>query len=73
MIIPQRHKGSQPRISHSGIIQFKKRYSGTMHEPKHETKQAEADICLNCTREKCCGTRKCFERMKNERENRCII
>lgn len=66
MIIPQRHKGSQPRISRSGIIQTKKRYSGTMHEPKHTTKQAEADICLNCTREKCCGTRKCFERMKGE-------
>ena len=66
MILPQRHKGSQPRISRSGIIQTKKRYSGTMHEPKHTTKQAEADICLNCTREKCCGTRKCFERMKGE-------
>lgn len=66
MIYPQRHKGSQPRVSHSGIIQSKKRYSGNMHEPKHTTKQTEADICLNCTRDKCCGTRKCFERMKGE-------
>lgn len=64
MIIPQRHKGSQPRVSYSGIIQSKKRYSGNQNEPKHETKQSEADVCLNCTREKCYGTRKCFERTK---------
>lgn len=67
MIMPHRHKTSQPLVSHSGIIQSKKLYSGNMHEPKRETKQTEADICLNCTRDKCCGTRKCFESMKFER------
>lgn len=66
MILLQRHKGSQPRVSHAGIIQSKKRYSGNIHEPKHTTKRTEADICLNCTRAKCCGTRKCFERMKGD-------
>lgn len=66
MILLQRHKGSQSRVSHAGIIQSKKRYSGNIHEPKHTTKQTEADICLNCTRAKCCGTRKCFERMKGD-------
>ena len=66
MIITYRHKTSQQLVSQSGIIQSKKRYSGNMHEPTRETKQTEADICLNCTREKCCGTRKCFERMKEE-------
>ena len=67
MIITYRHKTSQQLVSQSGIIQSKKRYSGNTHEPKRETKQTEADICLNCTREKCCGTRKCFDRMKGGR------
>lgn len=66
MIITYRHKTSQQLVSQSGIIQSKKRYAGNTHEPKRETKQTEADICLNCTREKCCGTIKCFERMKGE-------
>ena len=67
MTLLHQHNPFQQFLSHSGIIQSKKRYSGNMHEPKHETKQTEADICLNCTREKCCGTIKCFERMKFER------
>lgn len=69
MIMPQLHKTYQPRVSRSGIIQSEKKYAG-QHEPKHEVKKSEASVCLNCTRKKCCGTRKCFERMKGERNDK---
>nr|DAH38104.1 MAG TPA: hypothetical protein [Caudoviricetes sp.]DAO49854.1 MAG TPA: hypothetical protein [Caudoviricetes sp.] len=65
MIMPQLHKTYQPRVTRSGIIQTAKQCKG-QHEPKHEVKKSEASVCLNCTRKKCCGTRKCFERMKGE-------
>lgn len=30
------------------------------------SKYADADVCLNCTRKKCSGWHKCFERHKKE-------
>ena len=34
---------------------------------KRKEKEIEAEICLNCTKKKCSGTKECFERMKKER------
>lgn len=65
MIQPQLHKTYQPRVSYSGIIQSKKKRTGE-HEPKYAQKKADVEICLNCTRAKCCGTQKCFAKMKGE-------
>lgn len=31
---------------------------------KTDRKQSEKDICLHCTRKKCCGTKKCMEKMR---------
>ena len=69
MIMPHRHKTSQPLVSHSGIIKSKKRYTGNTHEPKRETKQTEADICLNCTRKSCSGSKRCLLKRKEEQNN----
>ena len=69
MIMPHRHKTHQQLVSQSGIIQSKKRYSGNMREPKRETKQTEADICLNCTRKSCSGSKRCLLKRKGEQNN----
>ena len=69
MIITYRHKTSQQLVSQSGIIKSKKRYTGNTHEPKRETKQTEADICLNCTRKSCSGSKRCMLKRKGEQNN----
>lgn len=35
------------------------------HAKRKEKNYESVQICLNCTKKKCCGTKECFERMKS--------
>lgn len=63
MIRPQRHKLHQSYCQSTQTVKAKS-YRSESCERLPNRKTEEASICLNCTKEKCTGTNKCFEKTK---------
>lgn len=42
-------------------------YYAWIDEKMIEAENREKEVCLNCTKAKCRGTRKCFEKERNKR------
>lgn len=53
-------------FSADGVIHQAPKQGAKQKEQNFDDANKKKEICLNCKREKCCGTQKCFKKRVNE-------